>query len=218
VSGGAPGYFPKWLLVGTALAGRLRLPRVRQCRRGVPEEPCGPRRTTRYGRTWDNGISVASSTDATTKQLIGYYGRSWGIVARCVIPRICAWPQVGLEEARGDPWGTAWIVYATAPGLTPWAKIYLTVSALLPGAFVTFVLSVAVRFAYVSAVRRKLVRRRGLSPVERGVTDNHGHARWARPAEPGRASLAPAASSVRRTGLPARPYGLVRRHRGRRIC
>jgi Transposase len=33
---------------------------VRQCRRGVPEEPCGPQRATKYGRTWDNGVSDRS--------------------------------------------------------------------------------------------------------------------------------------------------------------
>lgn len=86
-----------------------------------------------------------------------------------------------LTDQVEDPWGTAWILYATAPGLTVWAKIYLAISALLPGAVIVSVLSVAVRFAYVSAVRRKLVRRRGLPQVERGVTDNHGHARWATP-------------------------------------
>ena len=88
-----------------------------------------------------------------------------------------------LTDQVEDPWGTAWIVYATAPGLTLWAKIYLAISALLPGVVVISVLSVAVRFAYVRAVRRKLVRRSGLSRVERGVTDNHGHAVWMSDAE-----------------------------------
>jgi hypothetical protein len=61
---------PTWLLVRTALAGRLRLPRVRQCRRGVPEEPSGPRRATKYGQTRDNGISDSFETASYSVALV----------------------------------------------------------------------------------------------------------------------------------------------------
>jgi hypothetical protein len=75
-------YNPKWLLVRTALAGRLRLPRVRQCRRGVPEEPCGPRRATKYGRTWDNGISDAPARVSTSRppQVLVEYSKFLDII------------------------------------------------------------------------------------------------------------------------------------------
>ena len=36
---------------------------------GVPEEPCSPRRATKYGRTWDNGISDVREADPALRYL-----------------------------------------------------------------------------------------------------------------------------------------------------
>jgi hypothetical protein len=84
---------PKWLLFRTAPAGRLRLPCVRQCRCGVPEEPCGPRRATKCGRTWDNGIS-------DSRRIRSFY-RSSRWTCNAQIPLSCGMDRRGgIKNAR----------------------------------------------------------------------------------------------------------------------
>lgn len=82
----------------------------------------------------------------------------------------------GLQMQFPSDW-TIWWVYLSWEDRTKWTKIYLAASGVV--AFVPF-LGVALAAYRLSHPWRKLRAPMlgGLRPIERGVTDNHGHAAW----------------------------------------
>ena len=110
-------------------------------------------------------------------------------VAVLVVPAVwmvaASWLFVLLGQLYGeldDPW-IAWWLYA-ASGPTKYTKFLLTVSGILPLAVIGAAVAGIIRWRLVGGVgpvRRRLRGRWGdRRPFnsERGVTDNHGHARW----------------------------------------
>jgi type IV secretion system protein VirD4 len=115
-------------------------------------------------------------------------GKHWLIGSLCVLAT-GVWTVVasqlflfacGLWGQIGDPitQATAWWIYAFSPYAADRSiKLTLAATAAAP--------AILLSLPIILAVRRKRIRRHltprlggGLQPVQRGVTDNHGHARW----------------------------------------
>lgn len=89
----------------------------------------------------------------------------------------------GLAAYYPRPWlSWVWVTYLLAPKDTVWAAVYLVGSA----APATLIYLAAGLTLWRPAMRRARLRRRaraGAIPLERGLSDNHGHADWMSMAE-----------------------------------
>lgn len=105
---------------------------------------------------------------------------------------ICVWTVLasrlfvwmgGLSAYFPSPWATWWR-YARQPRIDGSTLLYLIGSG-IAAALPIVLLSVAAMLAYARRRRRRLTPPSGggLLPIERGVTDNHGHAAWATPTQ-----------------------------------
>lgn len=104
-------------------------------------------------------------------------GAAWTVMAS----RLFVW-MASLSAYFPSPWATWW-GYATQPAPDRWTIILLTASGIVAG--LPLVLIACLIIARASKRRRHLVPlpSGGLKPLEPGVSDNHGHAAFATPAQ-----------------------------------
>lgn len=119
---------------------------------------------TRRGRIAARaGACVAAVTAA---------GGIWTVSAS----RLFVWAG-GLGSYYPRPY-TTWWLYLQQPDHDKWTKLYLAGSGVIAALPVVAVVAIAVRvLARSSKLRRPIGG--GMKPLERGPTDNHGHAEWA---------------------------------------
>jgi type IV secretion system protein VirD4 len=98
---------------------------------------------------------------------------AWTVMAS----RMFVW-MGGISAYFPSPWVTWW-QYARQSKINGSTMLYLVASGIIAALPIAFVLTIAV-VAYIRRLRKPLSTppKGGIKPLERGPTDNHGHAQW----------------------------------------